>query len=55
MFASVEEKIRGERKPRFTLCGDCGCVVSSTELLCEDCRNEPTPEPVDPERGLQWP
>jgi hypothetical protein len=36
--ATAEVRIKGDRKPRYNLCGDCGQVVSETELLCEDCR-----------------
>jgi len=36
--AIAEARIRGDRKPRYNLCGDCGQVVSETELLCADCR-----------------
>jgi hypothetical protein len=33
-----ETKIKADRKPRVNLCGDCGCEVHETELLCESCR-----------------
>ena len=36
--AMAEARIKGDRKPRYNLCGDCGVRVSDTELLCEDCR-----------------
>lgn len=39
-----EPRIQRERKPRVNLCGACGAAVSETELLCVECRTEPTPE-----------
>jgi NMD protein affecting ribosome stability and mRNA decay len=36
--AVAEIRIKGERKPHVTLCGDCGQPIHRTELLCEDCR-----------------
>ena len=36
--AVMERQIRGDRKPRVNLCGDCGIVVGANELLCEECR-----------------
>jgi hypothetical protein len=36
--AMAEARIKGDRKPRYNLCGDCGQVVAETELLCADCR-----------------
>ena len=38
MSATAEARIKGDRRPRITLCGDCGQIVSETELLCADCR-----------------
>ena len=38
MSATAEARIRGDRKPRYNICGDCGCSIAETELLCEDCR-----------------
>lgn len=38
-----EPRIRADRRPRVNLCGACGEEVSETELLCVECRNEPTP------------
>ena len=34
----TEARIKGDRKPRVNLCGDCGCILPATELLCADCR-----------------
>ena len=45
MSAVMERQIRGDRKPRVNLCGSCGTELPDTELLCAECRNEPTPEP----------
>ena len=40
-----EARINQERKPRVSLCGDCGVEVSETELLCEVCaKQEPVTE-----------
>jgi hypothetical protein len=36
--AVMERQIKGDRKPRVNLCGDCGIVIAFTQLLCEDCR-----------------
>lgn len=36
--AVMERQIKGDRKPRVNLCGDCGCCIPQNELLCEDCR-----------------
>jgi hypothetical protein len=36
--AMAEARIKGDRKPRINLCGDCGCPLPATELLCTDCR-----------------
>jgi predicted amidophosphoribosyltransferase len=36
--AVAEIRIKGERKPHVTLCGDCGQPIRRTELLCEECR-----------------
>jgi hypothetical protein len=36
-----ESRIKADRRPRVNLCGDCGCAVSETELLCADCRETP--------------
>ena len=36
--AIAEARIKGDRKPRYNLCGDCGQVVSETDLLCSECR-----------------
>ena len=36
--AIAEARIKGDRKPRYNLCGDCGVCVSDTELLCPECR-----------------
>ena len=36
--AVMERQIRGDRKPRVNLCGDCGIAVGANELLCEECR-----------------
>ena len=36
--AIAEARIKGDRKPRYNLCGDCGCRLPATELLCADCR-----------------
>jgi hypothetical protein len=36
--AIAEARIKGDRKPRYNLCGDCGQGVSETELLCTECR-----------------
>jgi hypothetical protein len=36
--AMAEARIKGDRKPRYNLCGDCGQVVSETDLLCTECR-----------------
>ena len=48
--AMAEARIKGDRKPRYNLCGDCGCCVSDTELLCTECRQsiliQDTEEPV---------
>ena len=38
MSAMAEARIKGDRKPRYNLCGDCGRVVAETELLCTECR-----------------
>ena len=38
-----EARINQERKPRVSLCGDCGVEVSETELLCDECAHT---EPV---------
>jgi hypothetical protein len=46
-FGTKEARISTERKPRVNLCGDCGCRISETELLCTDCRNAETPEGSD--------
>jgi hypothetical protein len=34
----AEQRIKGDRKPRVNLCGDCGCCIPATELLCSECR-----------------
>ena len=36
--AVMERQIRGDRKPRVNICGDCGIVIGANELLCSDCR-----------------
>jgi hypothetical protein len=36
--ALAEARIKGDRKPRINLCGDCGCPLPATELLCSECR-----------------
>jgi len=41
--AVAEARIKGDRKPRINLCGCCGQSIGATELLCNNCRNEPTP------------
>lgn len=38
MSAVMERQIKGDRKPRVNLCGDCGIAIGANELLCEDCR-----------------
>lgn len=38
MSATAEARIKGDRKPRYNLCGDCGQAIGASELLCEDCR-----------------
>ena len=38
MSAVMERQIRGDRKPRVNLCGDCGIAIGANELLCEACR-----------------
>jgi hypothetical protein len=38
MPAVMERQIKGDRKPRINLCGDCGCSIAANELLCEECR-----------------
>jgi hypothetical protein len=44
-YGAKEARINQQRKPRVNLCGACGVTVSETELLCADCRQQPTPEP----------
>ena len=34
----MERQIKGDRKPRVNLCGDCGIAIGANEHLCEDCR-----------------
>jgi hypothetical protein len=36
--AVMERQIKGDRKPRINLCGDCGQTIGASELLCEECR-----------------
>ena len=36
--AIAEARIKGDRKPRYNLCGDCGQAIGASELLCENCR-----------------
>jgi hypothetical protein len=36
--AMAEARIKGDRKPRYNLCGDCGQAIGASELLCENCR-----------------
>jgi hypothetical protein len=36
--AVMERQIKGDRKPRINLCGDCGCCIPQNELLCSECR-----------------
>jgi len=38
MSATAEARIKGDRRPRYNICGDCGRPIAATELLCEDCR-----------------
>jgi hypothetical protein len=37
-YGAREARINRERSARVNLCGDCGCEVAETELLCKDCR-----------------
>jgi predicted amidophosphoribosyltransferase len=47
-----ETKIKADRRPRISLCGDCGDEISETELLCAECR-KPRPEDVNDLSTLQ--
>jgi hypothetical protein len=38
-YGAKEARINRERSPRVNLCGNCGCAVGETELLCDDCRD----------------
>jgi hypothetical protein len=42
-----EPRIQRERKPRVNLCGACGQAVGESELLCAECRTQPTPGTPD--------
>ena len=49
--AVMELQIKGDRKPRVNLCGDCGIVVGANELLCEECRVSILVEDTDEDDG----
>jgi succinate dehydrogenase/fumarate reductase-like Fe-S protein len=36
-YGAKEARINRERSARVNLCGDCGCEISETELLCHAC------------------
>lgn len=38
-----ETRIKADSRPRVNLCGDCGCEISETELLCYECRRPVMP------------
>ena len=53
MSATAEARIRGDRKPRYNICGDCGCPIAETELLCEDCRVSILVQDTEGEDGVR--
>ena len=53
MSATAEARIRGDRKPRINLCGDCGGSIAETGLLCEDCRVSILVQDTEGEDGVR--
>jgi hypothetical protein len=51
--AIAEARIKGDRKPRYNLCGDCGQAIGASELLCEDCRVSILVQDTEGEDGVR--
>ena len=51
--AMAEARIKGVRKPRYNLCGDCGQAIDASELLCEDCRVSILVQDTEGEDGVR--
>ena len=49
----AEARIKGDRKPRVNLCGDCGCMIGATELLCSECRQSILVQDTEEADGLR--
>lgn len=39
-YSVTEKRVKTERKPKGTTCGDCGEPVTNGRLLCDDCISE---------------
>jgi hypothetical protein len=53
MSATAEARIKGDRKPRYNLCGSCGQAIGASELLCEDCRVSILVQDAEGEDGVR--
>jgi hypothetical protein len=51
--AIAEARIKGDRKPRYNLCGSCGQAIGASELLCENCRVSILVQDTEGEDGVR--